>query len=365
MSQPVTLTIDDLNVFPESYFVARASFLERSKACPQLETQLSIAVSAAADLKTTALASEIAWLGPADADKVLVLISATHGVEGFAGAAVQNDLFARIATGYALPADCAVLLVFALNPYGFAHYRRCDEQGIDLNRNFVDFSQPLPANPGYQRLQDAIYSDDRREREQIFQRYAKDWGQTEFEVAISGGQYSDPQGPFFGGHEVAHGRRVIEQLSEHFQLASRELAVVDLHTGLGAYGHGEIINDHPPESAAYGIARRWYGASVTAPAMGTSSSVLKQGLLDYHWHAFMAERGCCVTLEFGSYATERLFEVILQDHRVWQQADTEAITASAKAMFEHFCPEDSYWRELVLIKSRQVIQQALDGLHHG
>jgi hypothetical protein len=44
--------------------------------------------------------------------------------------------------------------------------------------------------------------------------------------------------------------------------------------------------------------------------------------------------------------------------------DAGAISNVAAAMREHFCPEDSYWRELVLIKARQVIQQAVDGLQH-
>ena len=38
---------------------------------------------------------------------------------------------------------------------------------------------------------------------------------------------------------------------------------------------------------------------------------------------------------------------------------------SALAMKEHFCPHDNYWRDLVLLKSRQLVQQAMDGLQHG
>jgi hypothetical protein len=37
---------------------------------------------------------------------------------------------------------------------------------------------------------------------------------------------------------------------------------------------------------------------------------------------------------------------------------------SAVAMKNHFYPQDVYWRELVLVKGRQVVQQAMDGLQH-
>jgi predicted deacylase len=365
MTLPVTPGADAIAFFSDDYMMARASLLEAARTCVQLVDSDSIALETAGSEQAESLTTEVFWLGPLRAQKVLVLISATHGIEGFVGAAVQRDLLVRLRQSYGLPEDTAILLVFALNPWGFARRRRCDEQGIDLNRNFIDFAQPLPVNSGYDALQSAIYLEDRAQRQQLFDDFRQQHGQHEFEFAISGGQYSDSQGPFYGGHAPAHGRRVIESLIERYQLAQRDLAVVDIHSGLGLYAHGEIINDHPPGSPGYAVANRWYGASVTAPAMGTSSSVMKLGLMDYCWHALMAERGCFVTLEFGSYSTEALFEVVLQDHRSWKQAEPQAIVNAATAMQAHFCPQDSYWRELVLVKSRQVIQQALDGLQHG
>ncbi|MCF7982312.1 MAG: M14 family metallopeptidase, partial [Pseudomonadales bacterium] len=190
-------------------------------------------------------------------------------------------------------------------------------------------------------------------------------GQTAFEIALSGGQYSDRYGPFYGGHQPAHGHRVINEVIENYQLASRHLAVIDIHSGLGPYAHGELINDHPIASSGFQTANRWYGASVTSPAAGNSSSVRKAGLLDYRWHQLMTERGSFITLEFGSYRIQDMFEVVLENHRSWKSGNPQAIHQSAHAMLEHFCPQDNYWRELVLIKGRQVIQQALSGLQNG
>ena len=79
----------------------------------------------------------------------------------------------------------------------------------------------------------------------------------------------------------------------------------------------------------------------------------------------MPERGCFVTLEFGTYPIQNLFDVVLNDHCRWKAGDAEGIRKSSAAMQEHFCPADGYWRELVLLKSRQVIRQALEGLTHG
>jgi len=42
-----------------------------------------------------------------------------------------------------------IVFVHAANPHDMAWYRRVTEEGIDLNRNFVDCDQPLPANPSF------------------------------------------------------------------------------------------------------------------------------------------------------------------------------------------------------------------------
>lgn len=73
---------------------------------------------------------------------MLALQSATHGVEGFAGSACILDLL-RTGAARELPPDTALLLVHAINPWGFAWIRRTTAEGVDLNRNFVDFSGPL------------------------------------------------------------------------------------------------------------------------------------------------------------------------------------------------------------------------------
>ncbi|MDF7808596.1 DUF2817 domain-containing protein [Pontiellaceae bacterium B12219] len=352
MKQCPTLPDAALKCFPASYTDARRQFIEAIQ--PQ-ENRISIPL----DEK---LSTEAAWRGPDGAEHVLVLISGTHGVEGSVGAAIQTDTLNRLNNSFPMPGNTAILFIFALNPYGFQHHRRCDGDGIDLNRNFVNFSKPLPQNPGYTELMEAIYLPE-NERSKRFSEYRCAHGNKAFEIAISGGQYTDPSGPFFGGTAPGHGNRATERIIAHYQLEGRHLAVVDIHSGLGPYGHGEIICDHLPNTAGFRDAMKWYGPATTAPAEGTSSSVQKEGLLDYRWHALMKERGSFVTLEFGTYSIESLFSSVLNDHRAWQSGDAAEIFQSSEHMREHFCPVDPLWRELILVKGRQTVQLALKGLH--
>ena len=75
------------------------------------------------------LATDVAWFGPRDAAAVLVMISGTHGVEGFCGSGAQVDWLRRGGAG-GLPPGVAVLMIHAVNPYGFAWLRRVTQPAV-------------------------------------------------------------------------------------------------------------------------------------------------------------------------------------------------------------------------------------------
>lgn len=365
MSSQSTSADPSLAVFPDNYTDARALWRQHLFDLRMPAGLHTFTVTGAAP-DGTPLATDSAWLGPQAATRVLVIICGTHGIEGFAGTAVICDMLAGLAHK-SLPADLAILCVHALNPWGYAWHRRCDADGIDLNRNCIDFDQPLPQNPGYDELRPWLFEADSRHRQQAFQAYIDAHGQTAFEIAVSGGQYHDPYGPFYGGLAPCHGRRVVETLMVDYQLGERRLAVIDVHTGLGTWGHGEIICDHPPGSDGEATAQRWYGDACTLPALGTSSSVPKVGLLDYAWHAIMPAGSCYITLEYGTQPTRELIEVLLRDHRFWAEHGAAAprhreYPALVEGMRAHFCPDDPAWRLQVLQQGRHVIRQAMHGL---
>ena len=360
MSFNLPFTAIDTELFPANYSSGRQRWLAELGG----EMLCFSYPCSGAGPEGESLFTDTVWIGPEDAAKVVALIGGTHGIEGFAGSAIEIDVLRLIAGGqFILPANTAVLMIHALTPWGYAWLRRCDADGVDLNRNVVDFSRPLPENTGYEALKPAFFLGDTQQRKSAFADFERLHGRGALEKAISAGQYCDPAGPFYGGLAPAHGRLVIEDLMGKYSLQQRDLAVIDLHTGLGSFGYGEIICDHQPDSPATKVARLWYGDSVTLPLLGTSSSVPKLGLLDYAWHVIMNERSCYITLEFGTYRTDQLFDVLLRDHQLWaQSANDLARLEHSQLMRQHFCPNDKAWKEMVLFRARQVISQALRGL---
>jgi uncharacterized protein DUF2817 len=349
----------DLDCFAADYSTARHKFVE---ACAASSGQLRSFFHPLSS-PTLELATECYWVGPEDADNVLVIISATHGVEGFCGSAAQIQWLRQ---NPRLPDSTALLLIHALNPYGFAHCRRVNEDNVDLNRNFIDFSHP-PVNPGYRELATALTPTSRNElatSRKVLDNYAQCHNQSALELAVSGGQYDFADGLFYGGKQPSWSNHLIHTVFNDYRLNNKHrLAVIDIHSGLGPYGYGEIICDHPPGSASTLLAKDWFGDSVTEPACGTSTSVPKYGLLDYAWHPIIADRGCYVTLEFGTYPVTALFAVLQEENFCRHRAVSATEQAAAQqAMRDYFYPAKQDWQEMILFRSQQVISQALKGI---
>ncbi|HVC31225.1 MAG TPA: DUF2817 domain-containing protein, partial [Steroidobacteraceae bacterium] len=195
-----------------------------------------------------ALAIDVARLGNPDAQSALLVISGTHGIEGYAGSGCQVGLL-EDRFHEALPGSACLLLLHALNPHGFAWLRRVNEDGIDLNRNFIDFSQPLPSSAAYEALHDWLVPADwdgeaRRAADAALMAFGQTHGMPALQTAVSGGQYTRPGGLFYGGTRESWSALTLARiLTEVLPGTVRRLGVLDLHTGLGPAGYGEPILD--------------------------------------------------------------------------------------------------------------------------
>ena len=356
----------DLSVFSRDYTEARDKFLAAATAAGATLGHWPHPLKGP---KGESLSCDTAWLGDPDAPRVLVVLSATHGVEGLAGGGPQVDCLRGLKAG-TLPTGVAVLLVHAVNPHGFAWLRRVTEENVDLNRNWIDFQQPLPANPGYAELHTAyapasLDAATLAACDATIEAYRQRHGLHAERVARSTGQYTHPDGIFYGGSGPTWARRTSEALLAQHLGRARTIAIVDMHTGLGPFGYGEPICNHAPGSDRVQRARRWWGESVTEPLLGTSSSQEKFGLTEFGYERCLAHADIAfVALEFGTYGPPRGAAALRADHWLWRHGDPTSPEALPirHALRDHFFPPFDDWMEIVLFRSRQVFRQALVGL---
>jgi hypothetical protein len=274
------MSADASRYFSQSYREARDKFLAAAEAC-DLDAHAHPHPMLGRDGEE--LAMDVVLDGARDAARLLIVSSACHGVEGYCGSGVQTMLLRDTSfRATAAEAGVAVLYIHALNPYGFSWSRRTTHENVDLNRNFHDFSKPLPRNPGYEELAAALVpstwppSD---EANAIVQAYVDKHGPAALQEAISGGQYEYPEGIFYGGHNPTWSHVTLRHVLQDHATRCKHLGWIDLHTGLGPSGVGERIFACKDDAAALARARAWWGDKVTSIYDGSSTSAPLQGLM--------------------------------------------------------------------------------------
>lgn len=356
---------DPTGCFRATYAEARERFRAAASRAQRGEHVHPSARGSAGEL----LSIDTALVGRPNASALLLVSSGTHGVEGFAGAGCQAALLADASLMHAAErAGVAVLFVHALNPYGFSHLRRVNEDNVDLNRNFRDFSQPPPDNPLYAQIHPALlpaqWPPTEANQAAIGALVARH-GLAVFQAVVSGGQYAFPDGMFYGGREPAWSQRVMRGLLREHGAHRERLAWIDIHTGLGPAGHGEKIFGGRDDAAELARARAWWGADVTSYYEGSSTSAALQGAMQpsaYEECPHAQYTG--VTLEFGTLPLPEVFTALRGDHwlHLHPEASADLRDAIQRRMRAAFYPDTASWKAQVYAQTREIVGRTLDCL---
>ncbi|SNS53109.1 Protein of unknown function [Noviherbaspirillum humi] len=350
-------------MLPSGYHASRAAF--RAKAM-QAGGRLRTFEHGAAGLHT-----DTAWFGKDAAASVLVIASGTHGVEGYAGAACQLHFIDSIAAWRPFMSDrLAFLLVHAVNPWGYLHDRRVTVEGVDLNRNFVDF--PLAGRPpsAYGAFHDRLM---RRYRPlpmgwwnevRLLAGALTPARRRRLQQAVSAGQYDHPHGLFYGGQAPTESRRVWEAIMQAFLQQRRQAFLLDLHTGLGRRGAGELISYLPPDDPGFRRLSGWYGGQLRSMAAGDSVSAAVEGTLTQAFDRALAGESYAVGLEFGTRPALAVLNALRADHWFHHVAGEPARHRERvkRRMRDAFSGKDADWMERVMARFDEVVRMTVEGM---
>ena len=269
-----------------------------------------------------------------------------------------------------------MLYIHALNPYGFSQIRRTTHENVDLNRNFQDFSKPLPANHAYRALHPLLLPEawpPNADNQAAIADFIATQGPLAYQSAITQGQHEFSDGLFYGGNRPTWSnltlRGVLRQHTKH----ARRIGWIDLHTGLGESGVGERIWAGRDEPVAVARARAWWGGGkdghaatpITSIYDGSSTSAFLTGLM---WHSIYQEAPQAeytgIALEYGTLPIFDMVQALRAEH--WLNNHPEAPTALARQikaqMMTAFYTDTDLWRGQIISQARQAMFQAVDGL---
>lgn len=309
---------------------------------------------------------------------LVVIISGIHGAESFATTAVQHFFLSERAESFAKK-NISVLLVHAMNPYGFKYGRRVTENNIDLNRNFYvadeNFKSFDEINPSFRALQD--YLEPRRPvssfiasflhlaRGLIGELLFGKLNRQQVNNAVAGGQFEFPQAIFYGGKKLEPQSEWLRDLLRQVFVGREKIVVLDLHTGLGDHGVLHLITGNPeqqlndilgPQFTTF-VKNRSDIRLTTATTPGFYKT--NGDLLDYaHRLTLPNQKIVGLTLEYGTLGS-RLVEqlrslnrMILENQGFHHGFESARIQKEVQQSFaDLFNPPEESWRAEVMEKA--------------
>jgi predicted deacylase len=347
--------------FSSDYDTARARFREAAR---RARFEISATPIGQKGPSGSELTIDFAQRGPTHASRVLVISSGLHGIEGYFGSAVQWTWLEQH-TGMLAPGQ-RVILIHALNPYGFAHRRRVNEDNVDLNRNFVlEGAQFSGSHASYRALNPLLNPEQPPKRVDTFLLQAVPQlarhGFSALKNAVAQGQYEFPKGLFFGGQAPTTTSRILRNVIPSLVGSPEHVIHIDLHTGRGKSGEYALAVDMPMDSPRVQMLRRTFGGHIEGFDAASTLYEIRGALGPWLDQLMPLTQYDCLLAEFGTYNALSVLRALRLENAAhfWAPEDAELRERSKARLMEAFCPRSARWRADTLGGALRVITQAV------
>ncbi len=359
--------------FAADYVAARARF--RAAAAKRGARLQCFSHPSCCDRYGGPLTIDVASLGDSQTSTALLMLSGTHGVEGPPGSAIQTAWLEQN-DGNALPPGLKVVVLHALNPWGFAYCSRTTENNVDLNRNFIDFDMPLPVNAGYAAVHDIVCPGGKdsvtvASVHAALQAFEAQHGYQALSDALGAGQYQYPTGLSYGGAAPEWSNTVLHEVLRTELAGVERLGVIDWHTGRGDFGKPFYLCFSGVDSEMFNVAANWWGRdNLTAKdSIGEAYEGVeppqRHGLLFRGIERAMGAASVAgAVIEIGTYEPERVMAAEIVDRWLKFAADPSdpRLQRYRESVLEAFVPASESWRAQLSDTAMPVIEAAVAGL---
>lgn len=351
--------------FAEDYFAARNRFLNLAGDAKWAIESHPIAASGPAGEPLFIDVASKPGTGAAE-NRTVIVSSGLHGVEGFLGSAIQCAALERLtSSGGQVP---RMVFIHALNPFGFAWIRRCNEDNVDLNRNFPAPGNVYRGSPAdYAKLSWLLNKKSPPSPWEPFRALALAailrYGIPRLKRAIASGQYDYSQGLFYGGAGPCETTRFVQTQFERWIGEGRgDVLHLDFHTGLGASGEFQFLADVPPTPEQAAHIRRLFGREVLAGPQSPVVAYQARGSISEWCQTVADERNyqyLCV--EFGTYSPVKVLTALRAENRAqhWDRPGSASYRWAKGLLREAFCPSSPAWRQTTAAQGLDLIMRAV------
>lgn len=313
---------------------------------------------------------DVAWIGDRNAEKVYMSTSGIHGVEGFAGSAIQLTLLNNLNE---IPKNTAFIFVHVLNPWGMSWLRRENESNVDLNRNFLTKHESYKGSHSHYAKLDPIINIKKIPKKINFFNirmlmHGLIHGKIKTKQAYAEGQYEFPKGLHFGGYKLEKGpKQFIDWLK--IKLVNVKRCVwIDLHTGLGESGEDALLVDLSPDDKKYiELENQVFGNRIASldPKAGVAYKI-RGGMQKGTELRFPNINWTSITQEFGTISGVSVIQSLRSESSWTHYSNKEGLDLlnhwSKKDLLAAFRPFDHRWENKIVLRGDKLFKQTLEYL---
>ena len=314
----------------------------------------------------------------AHTEKILVITTAEHGIEGYVGSAILSYFFEHFLDRLT-PKNTDLLLVHTINPWGMKNLRRTNANNVDLNRNFVwipDEIDPAfnlelnqltsfltPARPVPTRLIAQL-----RFNLHLWIMIIK-MGFTSLRAISSLGHYHQPKGIHYGGDQIQEETRVMMDLYRQVFQQSDQILHLDMHTGWGPRDQMSLVNSYLEKRGSKELTEYFSYPQIVATIPGEFYS-MRGDMIDYVYtlreKKFPNTKLFATSFEFGTLGDSIIAEIrglramILENQNFW--FGTRGVRTKkwvAREFQEMFYPQEKKWAAKAFADADQAFENIL------
>ncbi|HJZ90795.1 MAG TPA: M14 family metallopeptidase [Gemmataceae bacterium] len=303
-------------------------------------------------------------------ERVLLVSSGLHGVEGPFGAAVQLAAMERWANRTGPPRGVRYVFLHALNPHAFAHGRRVDASNVDPNRNFLLDGEEYKGSPdGYRTFESLLNPKRPPARWDGFRLRA--WlailrhGLPPLKQALVTGQYEYPKGVYFGGQNPSATHVALRSRLREWIGSAATAVHLDIHSGLGRWGSYKLLLDEPATPPQHARLDKWFGPETYEVDHPNGVAYKPRGSFGPWCVAQgMAPDYLYLVAEFGTYGVVRMLSGLRRENQAhhWGVRGHPNTERAKTRLRELFCPASPEWRARALTQGLDLVERAAGGI---
>ncbi len=310
-------------------------------------------------------------------DKLIILMSGTHGVEGYIGSATQLWFIEKILPK--IKSKTSIGFVHCLNPFGMQHNKRYNENNVDLNRNCIDNLKNIklidPKSTLIIKEAQKLLTPKRPRVNEIFEWVAYYFlvkkiilrnGLKNTIKAVSFGQNLFPKSVCYCGKEKQKSIIILEDFIKKITKDYNKVIFIDIHTGTAKKYNTKLFTKNKKESKEYNFIKKIKRIKNAFDTKRKGTNYIG-GVENILFKNSKAKENIDLILEYGTiyrfsilFSINRLSYLLVKDNQITNYGPVRKFKKIRNEIKKAYYPNTKKYKKFVISASNKLFNKIIN-----